>query len=139
VRAEETQDNLAMHEQALSKTDIISTLQHDGTARAAIRLGSPDHHPVVGMLDDFIGLKANYKMLGLGKPLTTAPVLPNTPVSTLACLGSRGLTTSPLMAELLVSSLCHEPLPVENTLSNALNTSRFMTRDAIRGLFDDNA
>ncbi|WP_421131799.1 bifunctional tRNA (5-methylaminomethyl-2-thiouridine)(34)-methyltransferase MnmD/FAD-dependent 5-carboxymethylaminomethyl-2-thiouridine(34) oxidoreductase MnmC [Alteromonas sp. A079] len=139
VRAEETQDNLAMHEQALSKTDIISTLQHDGTARAAIRLGSPDHHPVVGMLDDFKALKANYAMLGLGKPLATAPTLPNTPVSTLACLGSRGLTTSPLMAELLVSSLCHEPLPVENTLSNALNTSRFMTRDAIRGLFEDNA
>lgn len=132
VRSEETETNLATHEQALANTSIVQALQHDGQARAATRLGSPDHQPVVGALHDFNALKKHYDMLGVGKPLTSAPVLPNSLVSTLTCLGSRGLTTAPLMAEVLVSSLCKEPLPLSNDLLNAVNTSRFMTREAIR-------
>ena len=132
VRGDETEMNLATHEQALANTDIVQALQHDGKARAATRLGSPDHQPVVGALHNFDSLKELYTMLGQGKPLTSAPVLPNSVVSTLTCLGSRGLTTAPLMAEVLVSSLCKEPLPLSNDLLNAVNTSRFMTREAIR-------
>ncbi len=132
VRSDETEMNLATHEQALANTDIVQALQHDGKARAATRLGSPDHQPVVGALHDFNALKKHYHMLGVGKPLTSAPVLPESAVSTLTCLGSRGLTTAPLMAEILVSSLCKEPLPLSNDLLNAVNTSRFMTREAIR-------
>ena len=132
VRGDETEMNLATHEQALANTDIVQALQHDGKARAATRLGSPDHQPVVGALHNFDSLKELYTMLGVGKPLTSAPVLPSSVVSTLTCLGSRGLTTAPLMAEVLVSSLCMEPLPLSNDLLNAVNTSRFMTREAIR-------
>ena len=132
VRSDETEMNLATHEQALANTDIVQALQHDGKARAATRLGSPDHQPVVGALHNFDSLKEHYTMLGVGKPLTSAPVLPESVVSTLTCLGSRGLTTAPLMAEVLVSSLCKEPLPLSNDLLNAVNTSRFMTREAIR-------
>ena len=132
VRGDETEMNLATHEQALANTDIVQALQHDGKARAATRLGSPDHQPVVGALHNFDLLKEHYTMLGVGKPLTSAPVLPSSVVSTLTCLGSRGLTTAPLMAEVLVSSLCKEPLPLSNDLLNAVNTSRFMTREAIR-------
>ena len=132
VRGDETEMNLATHEQALANTDIVQALQHDGKARAATRLGSPDHQPVVGALHNFDSLKELYTMLGVGKPLTSAPVLPSSVVSTLTCLGSRGLTTAPLMAEVLVSSLCKEPLPLSNVLLNAVNTSRFMTREAIR-------
>ena len=132
VRSDETEMNLATHEQALANTDIVQAFQHDGKARAATRLGSPDHQPVVGALHNFDSLKELYTMLGVGKPLTSAPVLPNSVVSTLTCLGSRGLTTAPLMAEVLVSSLCKEPLPLSNDLLNAVNTSRFMTREAIR-------
>ncbi|AMJ98943.1 methyltransferase [Alteromonas macleodii] len=132
ARSDETEMNLATHEQALANTDIVQALQHDGKARAATRLGSPDHQPVVGALHNFDLLKEHYTMLGVGKPLTSAPVLPSSVVSTLTCLGSRGLTTAPLMAEVLVSSLCKEPLPLSNDLLNAVNTSRFMTREAIR-------
>ena len=132
VRSDETETNLATHVQALANTSIVQALQHDGKARAATRLGSPDHQPVVGALHDFDSLKEDYAMLGVGKPLNASPVLPNSVVSTLTCLGSRGLTTAPLMAEVLVSSLCKEPLPLSNDLLNAVNTSRFMTREATR-------
>ena len=132
VRNEETETNLATHEQALANTSIVQALQHDGKARAATRLGSPDHQPVVGALHNFDVIKSQFAMLSVGKPLTSAPLLPNSVVSTLTCLGSRGLTTAPLMAEVLVSSLCKEPLPLSNDLLNAVNTSRFMTREMIR-------
>lgn len=133
VREEETHTNLLTHEQALENTSLLAELQHDGEARAATRLGSPDHQPVVGALHNFDVLKDGYSDLGQGKPLQQSPLLPGSYVSTLTCLGSRGLTTAPLMAEVLVSSLCDEPLPLNNDLLNAVNTSRFMTRQAIRG------
>lgn len=132
-RKEETQQNLSTHEQALAHTDIVSQLNHDDAARAAIRLGSPDHQPVVGALHNFTALKPDYADLAIGKPLNQVKTLPNGNVSTLSCLGSRGLTTAPLMAEVLVSSLFQEPLPLNNDLLNAVNTSRFMVREAIRG------
>lgn len=132
IREEETRMNLATHEQALSASDVVNALDHDGTARAAIRLGAPDHQPIVGSLLDFNALKTHYADLGVGKPVQQTQALPESAVSTLACLGSRGLTTAPLMAEILVSSLCHAPLPINNDLLNAVNTSRFMVRDAIR-------
>ena len=134
IRGEETDTNLATHSQALANTDIVGQLKHDGMARAATRLGSPDHQPVVGALHDFSLLKAHYSDLGVGKPLEAVPTLPASAVSALTCLGSRGLTTAPLMAEVLVSSLCNQPLPMSNDLLNAVNTSRFMTREAIRSI-----
>ena len=94
VRNEETETNLATHEQALANTSIVQALQHDGKARAATRLGSPDHQPVVGALHNFDVIKSQFAMLSVGKPLTSAPLLPNSVVSTLTCLGSRGLTLS---------------------------------------------
>lgn len=132
VRKEETHANIQTHEQALSNTQIVSELVHDGQARAATRLGSPDHQPVVGALHDFASLKESYTDLGLGKPVERVAPLPQNTVSVLTCLGSRGLTTAPLMAEVLVSSLCRQPLPLNNDLLNAVNSCRFMVREAIR-------
>jgi tRNA 5-methylaminomethyl-2-thiouridine biosynthesis bifunctional protein len=134
-REDESEQNLATHEQALANTDMVSQLQHDGMARAATRLGSPDHQPVVGALHNFKTLKQEYADLGVGKPFQQVSTLPQSNVSTLSCLGSRGLTTAPLLAEVLASTLLREPLPLNNDLLNAVNTSRFMVREAVRGEF----
>ena len=134
VRTQETEQNLNTHKQAMANTSIVEQLTHDGQARAAIRVGSPDHQPVSGMLTNFEALKPDYVDLSLGKPLHTAKALPPIPISTVCCLGSRGLTTAPLMAELLASELTHEPLPLNNDLCNAVHPARFMIRDCIRGI-----
>ena len=134
-REDESEQNLATHEQALANTDMVSQLKHDGTARAATRLGSPDHQPVVGALHNFKTLKQEYADLGVGKPFQQVSTLPQSNVSTLSCLGSRGLTTAPLLAEVLASTLLREPLPLNNDLLSAVNTSRFMVREAVRGEF----
>ncbi|MEI8647589.1 hypothetical protein P4S73_05960 [Paraglaciecola sp. Hal342] len=47
-------------------------------------------------------------------------------------LGSRGLTTAPLMAELLASQISGQPLPMANNLLNTLNPNRFLIRQLIR-------
>lgn len=79
----------------------------DGVAavggRAAVRATTPDRLPLVGAV--------------------AQPGL-----SVLTGLGSRGLVTAPLMAELLVSGLMEEPLPVETDVAAALRPGRFGER-----------
>lgn len=71
--------------------------------RAAVRATTPDRLPFVGAV--------------------TQPGL-----HVLAGLGSRGLVTAPLMAELLVSDMLSEPLPLEIDLAAALLPDRFGER-----------
>lgn len=71
--------------------------------------------------------------LGKGKPLNTMPPPTGAPVHVLTGLGSRGLTTAPMMAEVLACQLCHEPLPLPGHLLNTINPWRFTVRQAIRG------
>jgi tRNA 5-methylaminomethyl-2-thiouridine biosynthesis bifunctional protein len=46
--------------------------------------------------------------------------------------GSRGLSSTPIAAELLASLLCGEPLPFSRSLSRALSPARFIIRDLSR-------
>jgi len=46
--------------------------------------------------------------------------------------GSRGLTSTPLAAELLSSMICNEPLPLSRELCRALAPARFIMRDLAR-------
>jgi tRNA 5-methylaminomethyl-2-thiouridine biosynthesis bifunctional protein len=140
VRASETEQNFAMHIKSMEKADWVNELgelnqssdQSRNSARAAVRCSSPDHLPVVGALPSPLQnaeLSDLYKAL----PVHNYPVpsvLPN--VFVLTALGSRGLTTAPLMAEILVSQLLGRPLPMHNELINTLSPNRFLVRDLIR-------
>jgi len=46
--------------------------------------------------------------------------------------GSRGITTTPLCAELVASQICGEALPLEKSLINALNPARFIIKNLIK-------
>ncbi|MEQ8516357.1 MAG: amino acid oxidase, partial [Chromatocurvus sp.] len=46
--------------------------------------------------------------------------------------GSRGLTTTPLAAELIAALACGEPAPVSRSLLRALAPARFIIRDIVR-------
>ncbi|WP_372765686.1 hypothetical protein, partial [Litorivivens sp.] len=48
--------------------------------------------------------------------------------------GSRGLTSTPLAAEILASQICGEVPPLPRELLRALSPSRFLIRDIIRGI-----
>lgn len=76
--------------------------------RAALRATTPDRLPVAGAV---------------------APgTAPAGGLHVLTGLGSRGLVTAPLLAELVVSDLLGEPLPVERELAAAVRPGRFLER-----------
>jgi tRNA 5-methylaminomethyl-2-thiouridine biosynthesis bifunctional protein len=139
--------NLSMHKSALGAAnwsneielnkDKIPSDQKRNSAdirgRAAIRCSLPDHLPVAGSFPEVERQKSELQELYKAKPEDYYPipsVKPN--VYLLTGLGSRGLTTAPLMAEIVVSQICAHPLPIENSLLKALNPNRFLVRDLIR-------
>ena len=128
--------NLQMHQQALGSATWVSEIDinnSENPGRAAIRCSLPDHLPVVGSMPLIEIQKQELHELYKAKADSYYPVPSIKPnVFLLTGLGSRGLTTAPLMAEIVVSQLCGRPLPLENRLLNALNPNRFLIRDLIR-------
>ena len=135
-RVNEANMNLQMHQQALGSAIWVSEINinnSENPGRAAIRCSLPDHLPVVGAMPLIEIQKQELRELYKAKADSYYPVPSIKPnVFLLTGLGSRGLTTAPLMAEILVSQLCGRPLPLENKLLNALNPNRFLIRDLIR-------
>jgi len=102
TRLEDSLSNVEMHKSVLEQSEWLTRINHDGQARASVRLAFPDHLPAIGAYDD-------------------------NGVSVLLGLGSRGFTTAPLMASLLLSELTHRPLPLHHNLSARLHVQRWRT------------
>lgn len=132
-RPQEQSLNLAMQSKALKLCDWAQELdgQHEG--RAAIRCSAPDHLPIVGATPDIQGQQTLYNDLYKALPSHRYPEPKDQAnLFVLTGLGSRGLTTSALMAELLTCQILGHPLPLPKNLLNALNPNRFLVRDLIR-------
>jgi tRNA 5-methylaminomethyl-2-thiouridine biosynthesis bifunctional protein len=84
---------------------------------------SPDRMPIVGPVPLQVPVTANTRLHNL-------PLNPG-----LWCVqgfGARGIVWSALMADLLVSRLEGEPLPLENDLVDAIDPARFLVKGARR-------
>ncbi|MDT0581902.1 MULTISPECIES: bifunctional tRNA (5-methylaminomethyl-2-thiouridine)(34)-methyltransferase MnmD/FAD-dependent 5-carboxymethylaminomethyl-2-thiouridine(34) oxidoreductase MnmC [Alteromonadaceae] len=135
-RVSEAEINLAMHQKAMHAakwSDALTLNQQTSPGRAALRCSLPDHLPAVGALPNFDLQQDELNELYKAKPDSYYPI-PSVKknVFMLTALGSRGLTTAPLAAEVLVNQMMGEPLPMDNTLLNVLNPNRFLIRDLIR-------
>ncbi len=129
----EQAQNLQMNAKALENCDWPNQLNINGTGRAAIRCSSPDHLPFCGAVPDFDKQRVQYQTLYKALPRETYEFpKDNENLFILTGLGSRGLTTAPLMAEILASQITRQPLPFSHTLLNALNPNRYLIRDLIR-------
>lgn len=114
---------------ALANCDWIHDMQFDEQGRASVRCTSPDHLPVVGAVPDMLLQQEQYSGLSVGKKIPADAVGFDRPnLYTLTSLGSRGLCTAPLMAELLASQMNNEALPVSTMLANSVNPNRFLVR-----------
>ena len=103
------------------------------TGRAAVRCASPDHLPIVGPLPVYDAFLATFAELRHGHPWTSYPNAAYLPgLYTLAGLGSHGVVSAPLAAELLASHIAGESWPVERDLMAALHPARFLVRDLKR-------
>ncbi len=131
IRPTESEQNISLHQQVLSNCNWVQNLQHDNRARAAVRLGVPDHQPICGTLPD----NARY----LQWQNTRSPFDDSLPealsqrrIKVFSALGSRGLTTAPLLAEILASELCHQPIPLNATFLKVINPNRFILKELKR-------
>jgi AcrR family transcriptional regulator len=91
--------------------------------RVGFRPMSPDRLPIVGPVPDLAAARPNQR-------LPAQPKLPG-----LWCVlgfGARGIVWSALMADLLVSRLEGEPLPLESDLVDACDPGRFLLKAARR-------
>ncbi|MDO6695328.1 bifunctional tRNA (5-methylaminomethyl-2-thiouridine)(34)-methyltransferase MnmD/FAD-dependent 5-carboxymethylaminomethyl-2-thiouridine(34) oxidoreductase MnmC [Aliiglaciecola sp. 3_MG-2023] len=132
-RHKEQTTNLEMHKKALANTTWADGIYGQDAGRAAVRCSLPDHLPAVGAAFDPKVQSQQFKDLYKALPIDRyAEAQDLEGLFIFAGLGSRGLTTAPLLSELLASQICNEPLPMEKQLLDALNPNRFLIKNLIR-------
>ncbi len=104
-------------------------------SRQGIRCVIRDHMPLVGNVPDYDKLMLIYKELpqqmARKQSIANAPVHPN--LFILGALGSRGLSTAPLCAEILASQIFGQPLPLDDETLAELHPNRFWVRKLLLG------
>jgi tRNA 5-methylaminomethyl-2-thiouridine biosynthesis bifunctional protein len=136
-RESERAQNLQMHQKALAQSPWFSELstidEADINGRAAIRCSTPDHLPLIGAMPSIAEQSKSLEDLYKALPAHHYPTSDNVQgVYMLTGLGSRGLTSAPLMVETLASEIMNRPLPMGNTLLNAVQPNRFLVRALVR-------
>lgn len=103
--------------------------------RCGVRCMVRDHLPLVGNAPDHPAMLALYsRQHGQSTAPATIPAGPYHPdLFIFAALGSRGLCSAPLAAEVLAAQLCGEPQPLDTDTLNALNPNRLWIRKLMKG------
>ncbi|MEL4015090.1 bifunctional tRNA (5-methylaminomethyl-2-thiouridine)(34)-methyltransferase MnmD/FAD-dependent 5-carboxymethylaminomethyl-2-thiouridine(34) oxidoreductase MnmC [Dryocola clanedunensis] len=103
-----------------------------GNARCGVRCASRDHLPLIGSVPDYEQTLESYAGLVHSKEnAVNAPVYGN--LFMLAGLGSRGLCSAPLAAEVLAAQMSNEPIPLDSATLAAINPNRFWVRKLLKG------
>lgn len=112
----------------------LSELQaHSLSGRVGYRCATPDYLPLVGPVPEKSLFMQNYAALRKNAKqaiASTGEFVNGLYVST--GHGSRGLTSTPLAAEILASLICCEPLPLSRELYRAVSPARFLIRELKR-------
>lgn len=135
VREEDHAFNLKTLAQAVPgwKKNLDSLSVSKLAGRTRFRCASADYLPLVGAVPNRDGFISQYQGLRRNAQQTqqrSEEYLPGLYLTT--GHGSRGLTSTPLAAEILASNICQEPAPVCRELTRAVNPARFIIRDLIR-------
>lgn len=132
----EHQQNFAKIRQNLTACDWLSEVDESRNfGKVGIRSALRDRVPMLGAVPNFAAQKAQYanlyNQLRRKEPIAQAAIFPQ--LYMIAGLGSRGLTTAPLLGELLASQICGEPLPLSEDILQVLSTNRTWMRNLVRG------
>ncbi|MBR2514162.1 MAG: bifunctional tRNA (5-methylaminomethyl-2-thiouridine)(34)-methyltransferase MnmD/FAD-dependent 5-carboxymethylaminomethyl-2-thiouridine(34) oxidoreductase MnmC [Halomonas sp.] len=139
VTTDDHQRNIDELRQALP--EWVAELETSGVAltaealegRAAVRAASPDKSPYAGPVPNAAAWQCDYAVLR-----KDASKIPSTPGEHYAGLwistahGSRGLASAPLCAEVIASSICDDPLPLELPLVDHLHPGRRIISALVR-------
>ncbi|KNC90550.1 FAD-dependent 5-carboxymethylaminomethyl-2-thiouridine(34) oxidoreductase MnmC, partial [Trabulsiella odontotermitis] len=101
-------------------------------ARCGVRCATRDHLPMAGNVPDYAATLTQYADLAENqRAAASAPVWPN--LFMLGALGSRGLCSAPLAAEILAAQMSDEPIPLDGDTLAALNPNRLWVRKLLKG------
>ncbi|ASJ75094.1 FAD-dependent 5-carboxymethylaminomethyl-2-thiouridine(34) oxidoreductase MnmC [Granulosicoccus antarcticus] len=101
---------------------------------AGVRATTPDRLPMVGPAPDTEQIASVYADLKHGRPLHELPALPcHEGLYVLGGLGSRGIVSAPLAANILTQLLMHLSTESWKQWAPLLNPARFQIRDIKRG------
>ncbi|ORM69405.1 bifunctional tRNA (5-methylaminomethyl-2-thiouridine)(34)-methyltransferase MnmD/FAD-dependent 5-carboxymethylaminomethyl-2-thiouridine(34) oxidoreductase MnmC [Pantoea rwandensis] len=107
----------------------------DNEARNGVRCATRDHLPMSGSAPDYEATLAQYADLPeqrvRGENITEAPTYSG--LFVLGALGSRGLCSAPLAAEVLAAQMSGEPQPLDTTTLSAMNPNRYWIRKLLKG------
>ncbi|MGV6989477.1 bifunctional tRNA (5-methylaminomethyl-2-thiouridine)(34)-methyltransferase MnmD/FAD-dependent 5-carboxymethylaminomethyl-2-thiouridine(34) oxidoreductase MnmC [Testudinibacter sp. P80/BLE/0925] len=107
----------------------------DNQARIGVRCSTRERLPIMGCVPHFAQTAEQYRNLfnlrRRRQAIAPAPVYPN--LYLIGALGSRGLTSAPLLAESLVCQVLGEPLPLGEDILHALNPNRTWLRKLLKG------
>ena len=104
----------------------------DNAARCGVRCATRDHLPMVGNVPDYNATLSQYATLAEDKEhALSAPVYPD--LFMFGALGSRGLCSAPLCAEILAAQMSDEPIPMDASTLAALNPNRLWVRKLLKG------
>ena len=107
----------------------------DNLARIGVRCSVRDLAPMVGNVPNFIQQQEDYHNLfnlrRRKQSIKNADNFPN--LFLIAALGSRGLTSAPLLGEMLGSLIYGEPMPLGEALIHNLAANRAWIRKWLKG------
>lgn len=102
------------------------------SARCGVRCATRDHLPMIGNVADYDATLEHYADLAEHQESAlSAPV--HAGLYMLGALGSRGLCSAPLAAEILAAQMSDEPIPLEGETLAALNPNRLWVRKLLKG------
>ncbi|ABM00361.1 FAD-dependent 5-carboxymethylaminomethyl-2-thiouridine(34) oxidoreductase MnmC [Shewanella amazonensis] len=137
-REQEQQENLHKMQESYPGKDWVEYLDiSEGSARAGIRMVSRDHLPMAGAAPDVAAIQTQYQAIGHGPKgaqywqTHAAPVHPGLYI--FSGLGSRGLSSGPLIAECLADSLSGTLPVLDGDVMEALNPNRMWLRKLKKG------
>lgn len=136
TRAADHQRNLQTLQAALP--ELLRAEVFDAAEKLQGRVGqrctTPDYLPLVGAIADTPQMRARFAVLARNARTQVDAAgawLPGLYVN--VGHGSRGLTSTPICAELLAALITGTPRPLPRALVHALSPARFVLRDLIRG------
>ena len=104
------------------------------TGIAAVRCATSDYLPIAGPVPDKIAFNRIFEGLRHDRKRHIDAQQPNIEgLWVFTGLGSRGLTSAPLLSEMLVSMMFQRPPPLPRYLMQAVSPARFLRRRLIKG------
>ncbi|KPA54264.1 FAD-dependent cmnm(5)s(2)U34 oxidoreductase [Photobacterium leiognathi subsp. mandapamensis] len=134
---DDQQDNKQRLVNCLPSVEWPKAIDIDGfeikeRARVGIRCATRDHLPFVGNVCRYDDLLAQYHNLKeTQEHAEEVPIYDN--LFAIVGLGSRGLSSAPLLGEVLASQICGDPLPLPLSVLEALHPGRMWVRRLVKG------